>query len=144
MPVSRLSLRRTISRLCCHYRVQSSCGKPIQEHAAPAHRGPSLFFRSTSSRNQPGEGTEVRHGELFGGLLPRTSDAADLIRTRSSFPLSHRQTAPYVALCGCAVTIVSEASPHCAQSGPVSPVSCRHPTPSPPVRLHLAPTPTFP
>jgi hypothetical protein len=55
----------------------------------------------------------------------------------STNSLSQRQTAPYIALCGCTVTIASEDSPYCGQSGRVRRVFWRQRVPWVLVRLRL-------
>src|SRR5215467_12664229 len=68
--------------------------------------------------SQEGSG-EMNHSGL-GPLGPRPNvDAADPARIRSDSPLTQRQTAPYVVLCGCTVRITSENSPYCGQVGRV-------------------------
>ena len=66
------------------------------------------------------------------------STSSDRKRTVLKFShLSHQQTAPYVALCGCTVKVVSENSPHCGQSGRVRRVFWRRGTAWVLVRLRL-------
>jgi hypothetical protein len=57
------------------------------------------------------------------------------VRTRSNFLLTQRQTAPYVALRGTTLTIVSEESSSCGQRGRVCRVFWRGHTPWVLVRL---------
>src|SRR5678816_2344467 len=68
---------------------------------------------------------------------PPSAVAEGPIHIRSNCLLSQRQTAPYVALCGCTVTIVSEDSPYCGQSGRVRRVFWRQRVPWVVVRLRL-------
>src|SRR4029434_4787461 len=89
-PVSRPSLRKTITGLCEHCQSRLSCEKPIQWPAARAHRGPSLFSRPTSNRNLREEGNAILRGQLSSVLPPRTAVATNLVRTRSLSPLSPR------------------------------------------------------
>ena len=51
--------------------------------------------------------------------------------------LNQQQTAPYIALCGCTVTVVSEDSPYCGQSGRVRRVFWREQVPWVVLRLRL-------
>jgi hypothetical protein len=70
------------------------------------------------------------------GLLTRAR-ATNSARTPTLCLLSQRQTAPYVALCGCAVTVVSEDSRYCGQSGRVRRVFWRQGTAWVLVRLRV-------
>src|SRR5882724_5341089 len=68
-----------------------------------------------------------------------------LITARTSrMTLSQRQTAPYVALCGCALTIVFEESRYCGHSGRVCYVFWRQRIPWVLVRLRNGETLSLP
>jgi hypothetical protein len=79
----------------------------------------------------------IRRAEPSGALLRMTAAGTGEVRTHSLSPLSQQQTAPYIALCGGTVTIVSEDSPYCGQSGRVRRVFWRRGTAWVVVRLRL-------
>ena len=88
--------------------------------------GPSRSCRSMSNITRREEGCVVRRAGLSGELLRSIAAGIDLARIRTFVPLTREQTAPYAALCGCTVTIVSESSPCCGQSGRVCRVFWRN------------------
>ena len=70
-------------------------------------------------------------------IPPGGGHAERAVRLPTWRPLSQQQTAPYIAFCGCTVTIVSEESPHCGQSGRVRRVFWRQRVPWVVLRLRL-------
>src|SRR5439155_17220996 len=90
-----------------------------------------------SSKNQQASETVTPRDWPSGEVPPGNAAVRDSTQIRSLFPLSQRQTAPYVAFCGCAVTIVSEDSPDCGQSGRVKRVFWREKIPWVLVRFRI-------
>src|SRR5215831_11546412 len=88
-------------------------------------------------RSRPARDIATRHGGLCSRFRLAGAPGAHAVRPRSSSPLSQQQTAPYIALCGCTVTIVSEDSPYCGQSGRVRRVFWRQRVPWVVLRLRL-------
>jgi hypothetical protein len=95
-------------------------------------------------RSPPAGGTGVRHGALCSRCRPAAARGSHEVLPPIMSPLSQRQTAPYIALCGCSVTIVSEDSPYCGQSGRIRRVFWRRRVPWVLVRLRLGGTVALP
>jgi hypothetical protein len=106
------------------------------------HRRHGFLLTGRDGAGNEGTGSDFaglakNHDVPSRGALPPNAVAASPTRTRSDCPLSPRQTAPYVAFCGCAVTIVSEDSPDCGQAGRVRRVFWRERMPFVLVRLRI-------
>src|SRR5260370_39486674 len=96
--VSKRFLVETISGPGAWSRVPSFCRRLTEWLAAPVGQGASRFCRLTSNRNRWEPESATRRDEPFGEWLRSNAVESRSLRTHSSCPLSHRQTAPYVAL----------------------------------------------
>src|SRR4029453_12891787 len=111
--------------------------KRIVGFPAPACRGRAQAGCWRCKRNHPAREIENHRGGLCSRCRLAGAPGAHAIWLPSSSLLSQLQTTPYVALCGCTVTIVSEDSPYCGQSGRVRRVFWRMRTAWVLVRLGL-------
>jgi len=83
-------------------------------------RGPGLTTSPRGHKRTPlADARTALHVGPCSECRPADELAARAVLLRSSCLLSPEQIAPYVALCGCTVTIVSESSAYCGQAGRV-------------------------